>query len=251
MLRMSLLAMTLVVLPGIAQAQRSSCADCHFSNPDAPGHLYEWDRSPHGRNDVGCEKCHGGDGTTFESFPAHQEILNSRNPASPVNERNLPATCGVCHTGQFVAFQRSRHYALLQQGNTDGPTCTTCHSEVAAFLLSPSALQSRCANCHSQDGPGGHPEFPGRARALLESIREVRELLNQAQPLIRRVQDPARRASLEADYRQAEVPLIEAIQSGHSFVFDMLEDRREVARQRAEALLERLANPAGGSPAAP
>lgn len=243
-----LLVISLFLLPGsLLLAQRSTCADCHFANPDAPGHLYEWDRSPHGRNNVGCEKCHGGDGTTFESLQAHRVILNSNNPASPVNRRNLPATCGACHTGQFVAFQRSRHYALLQEGDPDGPTCSTCHSEVAAHLLSPSALEARCQKCHSEGRVGSHPEFPARAKALLESIREVRDMLDQAQPLIRRVQDRERRTRLEEEYRQAEVPLIEAIQAGHSFGFERLEERREVARSRGEALLERLANPQDAS----
>ena len=224
-------------------AQRSSCADCHFANPGSPGHLFEWDHSPHGRNNVGCEQCHGGDGTTFESFPAHREILNSRNPASPVNRRNLPHTCGFCHTGQFVAFQKSRHYGLLQGDNDDAPTCSTCHGDVAAHLLSPNALAVRCQKCHREGEPGSHPEFPAQGKTLLETIREVRALLNEAKPLIHRVKDTERQARLEEAYRQAEVPLIEAVRSGHSFVFDALEERREVAHQRAEALLERLANP--------
>lgn len=224
-------------------AQRSSCADCHFANPDAPGHLYEWDRSPHGRSNVGCEKCHGGDATTFESLPAHRGILNGRNPASPVNWRNLPQTCGSCHAGPFVAFQDSKHYALLREGNPDEPICTTCHSEVAAHLLSPNALAARCQKCHTEGGIGSHPEFPAQARTLLETIREVRALLDEAEPLIRRVKDRELRDRLEEEYRQAEVPLIEAVQSGHSFTFDALEERREVARQRAEALVERLVNP--------
>ena len=81
-----------------ATAQQSRCADCHFANPTAPAgiHLSDWDRSAHSRNNVGCEKCHGGDATTFESFLAHRGVLNSANPASPVNRRNLPATCGAC-----------------------------------------------------------------------------------------------------------------------------------------------------------
>ena len=81
--------------PGSSEAQaQSSCADCHYANPDAPGHLSEWERSAHGRHAVGCEKCHGGDPTSFDAFRAHQGILDSRNPASPVNRTNLPRTCG-------------------------------------------------------------------------------------------------------------------------------------------------------------
>ena len=77
-----------------ARAQSSSCVDCHYANPDAPCHLSEWKRSAHGRHDVGCEKCHGGDPTVYDAFRAHLGILGSRNPSSPVNRVNLPRTCG-------------------------------------------------------------------------------------------------------------------------------------------------------------
>ena len=42
-------------------ATPSRCADCHCARPDAPGqyHVLDWDRSPHGRNNVGCQACHG------------------------------------------------------------------------------------------------------------------------------------------------------------------------------------------------
>jgi Cytochrome c554 and c-prime len=71
-------------------ASQSRCADCHFANPGAPAanRLADWDHSLHSRNSVECEKCHGGDATTFEPFLAHRGILNSTNPASPVNRRN-------------------------------------------------------------------------------------------------------------------------------------------------------------------
>ncbi len=242
-LRVSLLLSMLLLPLELGLAQQTNCSACHFANPDAPGHLYEWDRSPHGQNNVGCEKCHGGDATTFESFRAHREILDSHNPASPVNRRNIPKTCGSCHSGPFVAFQDSKHYALLQEGNRDVPVCITCHSEVAGRLLSPNALAARCQKCHTDKGVGSHPEFPAQGRRMLETIREVRTLLDQAKPLIKRVRDREIRQRLEEQYRQVEVPLIEAVNFGHSFVFDASEDRGEVARRRAEVLLENLANP--------
>lgn len=243
MLRVQLALVLLVMAAEALSAQISSCAGCHFANPDAPGHLYEWDRSPHGHNGVGCESCHGGDATSFDLLRAHNSVLNSRNPASPVNRRNLPRTCGVCHAGPFVAFQGSRHYALLQEGSQETPVCTTCHSEVAGRLLSPSRLEGRCARCHSEDGDGGHPEFPAQVRSLMESIVEVRALLEEARPLIRRIRDAQRRERYKDQFQQAEVPLIEAVRAGHSFTFEALEERRETARRRAEALIEALANP--------
>jgi hypothetical protein len=108
-------------------AQSSTCADCHFANPAAPAreHLSDWERSAHGRNNVGCEKCHDGDASTYEVMLAHRGLLGSSNPASPVHRRNLPATCGRCHTGPFVRFQNSQHFKLLGAGDHRVPTCTT------------------------------------------------------------------------------------------------------------------------------
>jgi hypothetical protein len=240
-----ILLLLLVLVPlQWASAQGSRCADCHLANPNAPGHLYEWERSPHGQNNVGCEACHGGDASTFDSFAAHRGILNSGNPSSPVNRGNIPRTCGTCHAGPFVAFQSSQMFALLQTGNRDVPVCTTCHSDVAAQLLSPRALESRCQRCHAADQPGSHPEFPGQGRRMLESITEVRALLREAQAQIRRIRDAELRQRFEGQYRQAEVPIIEAVNFGHAFRYEASEERRAVSRQRTDALLNELANAA-------
>ena len=78
---------------------------------------------------------------------------------------------------------------------------------------------------------------------MQEGIREVRALLDEAKAQIRRIKDPARKQQLELAYRQAEVPLIEARHAGHQFVFDQLQERLSVARERALSLVELLANP--------
>jgi Cytochrome c7 and related cytochrome c/Cytochrome c554 and c-prime len=226
--------------------QQSSCADCHFANPQAdpdPDHTSDWEMSPHGRRSVGCETCHGGDATKFESFLAHRGILASRNPASPVYRTNLPRTCGVCHTGPFVAFQRSRHFQLLEEGKTDGPTCSTCHGAVAARLLSSRALEKECEGCHGEKAAFPKPGFPVKARILHDQVQAVRELLSSVPRLLRRIDDQARRKQLEDAYEQAQVPLTEAVQAAHAFVFDQMEERLATAKTRSEALLDALANP--------
>jgi len=233
-----------------AYAQPSRCADCHFANSGDPrlsafarSHLDAWDHSEHGRNSVGCEKCHGGDATSFERFPAHAAMLHSRNPASPVNRVNLPRTCSQCHTGPFVAFQKSRHYELLRAGDDRGPSCSTCHGEVAANLLSPSAIAARCDQCHGAKGTLPQPEYSRNASLLLGEVRAIRDTLDDAETLIKRIKDRAVRQQFEAEWQQAEVPLIEARQAGHEFVFDNTRERLTLARQRADRLMERLANP--------
>lgn len=242
------MALALVCLVGLAAeaaAQQSRCADCHFSRPDAPAadHLSEWDRSAHSRNNVGCEKCHGGDATTFESMPAHRGVLNSSNPASPVNRRNISATCGACHAGPFVAFQKSQHYALLQKDDLRVPVCSTCHGDVGQRRPSPRALETQCAQCHGPNKIAPRPERAEAARTLYEMVNETRDQMKSARAMINRVTSQPRRTQLEQAYQQAEVPLIEATQAGHQFIFDDLKERLSVARQRLEALLGSLANP--------
>jgi hypothetical protein len=240
------LAVTLFLASiGWAQTTVSRCADCHFANSGEAWrwHIAEWDRSAHGREGVGCEKCHGGDPTTFEPFLAHQGMLSSQNPASPIHFTNLPKTCGGCHPGPFVAFQSSKHSDILRQGNKDAPTCVTCHGLVGAFLPSPKSLAAECARCHGAGKVAQRTDLPAEGKMMLTSVREVRESLEHAKKLIKKVTDKTRRASLEDELQQAQVPLTEAVHAGHMFVFDQLQEREEVARTRAEILLEKLENP--------
>lgn len=235
----------LLLMASPVAAQQSRCADCHFANPEAPaaGHLADWDRSAHGRNSVGCEKCHGGDAATFEPFQAHRGILNSSNPASPINRLHIPATCGTCHAGPFVAFQSSHHFEQLNKGDRRVPVCITCHGAAGSLRPSPKALEAECNQCHGPRGVAPRPERATSARTLYEAVNESRDLLDTTKRLISRVSDRARRAQLEAAYQQAEVPLIEAVHAGHAFVYDNLNERLSTSRQRIEALLAQLANP--------
>jgi hypothetical protein len=225
------------------QPRFSSCGDCHIANPQAdplPPHTSDWDMSAHGRNGVGCERCHLGDSTTFEPFLAHRGVLTSRNPASPVHRVNLPRTCGACHAGPFVAFQRSKHFQLLQEGREGGPTCSTCHGPVAARLLSPRALEKQCERCHGPQGAAPREGFSLSGGILLEEVQAVREILAPVPRWIDRIEDSARRGALEEAHRQAQAPLTEAVSSAHAFVFDQMRERLRTARERAEALVDKL-----------
>ena len=149
---------------------------------------------------------------------------------------------GISRNGS-VEFQKSRHYEALREGDRHVPTCTTCHGEVAASLLSPKGLESQCSRCHGPGKARPNSDYPPEGRILLSSVREVRQSLDRARDLLGRVKDKPRRAELEAAYTQAEVPLIEAVNAGHAFVFTALRERLETARRRSEVLLEDLANP--------
>jgi len=227
-----------------AAAQRSTCADCHYASASGirRGHLEEWDRSPHGRNDVGCEKCHSGDAKEFEPFLAHRGVLNPADPSSPVNRGNLPFTCGQCHIGPAVAFESSRHFELLKSGNAKGPTCSTCHGDVDGRILSPRALASACNACH---GPGETAPRAERARLVreqYEDLRNVREQMKLASKRIARVDDKRRRDNLMRLLTRAEGTVGRAVEAGHKFVYDDMSAYLRLAKQHVDELLTTLAN---------
>jgi hypothetical protein len=234
-----------------AQASgQSRCADCHFAQAGdfATSHITSWEVSAHSRANIGCDGCHGGDPRTFESFIAHRDVLPPSNPSSPVHRSRIVTTCGRCHAGPFVNFQKSRHFQLWEAGNTAVPTCITCHSDTGSRLMSAKALEGQCASCHGAGKPVARPEFPGRGRAALEGIRDTRALLKEAKGLVGKVRDTVRRARLEGMAQQAEVPLVEATRAHHAFVYDMLEERLDLARRRVAMLFDELANPLRPSP---
>jgi hypothetical protein len=156
---------------------------------------------------------------------------------------NIPRTCGTCHDGALAAFQKSRHFALLQGANPVVPTCTTCHGAAGENRPSPKALERDCASCHRRGRPEEHPEHPALGRKMLEGVRDARAMLKEARSLIERVKDEPRRARFNQAARQIDIPLTEATQAGHAFVYDDLEEKVSTARRRLAALFEELANP--------
>ncbi len=139
--------------------KKITCAGCHADAQDAYSHSY------HARPAKGstlpaanCEDCHGG---------VH-EILAADDPKSPVNHKNIPATCGRCH-GQkflmesngvsaqpFVSYQESVHGQAVEKGSTKAAVCTDCHGahEILAANDQKSPIYKfnvpqTCGKCHS------------------------------------------------------------------------------------------------------
>jgi cytochrome b subunit of formate dehydrogenase len=109
-----------------------SCSQCHRVETDV------YLKSDHGMaihkgvsEAASCQDCHG---------VAHN-LLNYRNPASPVYRMNLPATCGKCHgnaaemekfhlrqRSPIVSYEKSVHgIALLEKRELNAAVCSDCH----------------------------------------------------------------------------------------------------------------------------
>lgn len=229
---------------GAPQQVSNRCAQCHFANlVDVPGaaHLSEWERSPHARHGVGCERCHGGDAATVHPVEAHRGVLDSRNPASPVNRANLPGTCGACHTAALQAFGRSRHAALLVHGDAGAPSCSTCHGAMTARVPSPRVLESQCARCHPPAAAG--EGYAHDAGALLTDVDQLGIDLANADWLLAGVRDSARRQRLDQARAKAATALTGVADAVHAFDLALAKRRTEAARAEMSELLRQLNAP--------
>lgn len=90
-----------------------------------------------------CTNCH----------TAHS-VLPKNDPASSVNPRNVPATCGRCHHGIEDQFEKSIHFKKIGQTDKQLPICSDCHSahtiqraDAQGFKLE---IMSKCGRCHEQ-----------------------------------------------------------------------------------------------------
>jgi hypothetical protein len=76
------------------------------------------------------------------------------NPASSVNPRNLPNTCGRCHHGIEELFNSSIHATAVGHTDKKLPVCNDCHSahtirraDTEGFKLT---IMAQCGQCHEE-----------------------------------------------------------------------------------------------------
>jgi hypothetical protein len=174
-----------VVLATIVMASGSTargeavdnCVGCHETAvlPMTLGHSFaDWRASPHGRANVGCEKCHGGDPRSTEADAAHKGVLPADNPDSRVSPGNLPATCGGCHTQELNWYSSTVHSKLLKE-KKKGATCFTCHGAMATGYPTPRELAERCSVCHAS---------PVGAREALVMVSTLKHQLQQTEDAV-------------------------------------------------------------------
>jgi cytochrome b subunit of formate dehydrogenase len=92
-----------------------------------------------------CTDCHG-----------THEILDAKDPKSPIFKFNVAQTCGRCHDAISKEFQGSIHGQALSRGNWQAPVCTDCHGihSIKSHLDPNSPVnaqnlaQATCARCH-------------------------------------------------------------------------------------------------------
>ena len=93
-----------------------------------------------------CSSCHGG-----------HLILAANEPTSTLSRRNIPKTCGQCHSQIATEYLAGVHGTALEKDVKDVPNCTDCHGEhgierarAASAPTSARKLATEtCGRCHA------------------------------------------------------------------------------------------------------
>jgi hypothetical protein len=151
------------------------CARCHREGQKAAVRytgrqheiITEYQESIHGKGllksgltvTATCTNCHTAHG-----------ILPRTDPASSVNPKNVPATCGQCHHGIQEQFQKSVHATEVGHTKKDLPVCNDCHSahsikraDEAGFRLE---IMSKCGRCHEEIAKTYFDTYHGKVSRL-------------------------------------------------------------------------------------
>ena len=177
------------------------CVSCHFEIEEIPHkpdlapvacglcheEIEDYEKSPHGQHllmgdtDInGCSDCHG----------THQ-IRKIDDPLSMVHPRNLPQTCGACHSDPGLArrhmisvvnpsdsYMKSEHAHQIAEGNYDAASCNDCHGSHGLLpAFDPASKVYRrnvaetCGKCHPEPLAQWKASIHGKAFAA--GIRDV------------------------------------------------------------------------------
>jgi cytochrome b subunit of formate dehydrogenase len=146
-------------LPHAETHKPVSCSQCHRIETD----IYL--KSDHGQaihkgvsEAASCQDCHG----------RPHELLDYRNPASPVNRVHIPETCGRCHgnveemekfklrqRAVVVTYDKSVHGLAHSHGVANAAVCSDCHgthdlhrSTNPESKLYWQTIPATCGKCH-------------------------------------------------------------------------------------------------------
>ncbi len=129
--------------PHPSGVEKPACATCHAEVAGEHARGVHGQAIKHGNASApDCGVCHGS---------AHELARTS----SPDFRKNVPETCGMCHSEIAEQFKSSVHGKALARGLPDAPLCTDCHGEHSILApknpASPVAslhIRETCASCH-------------------------------------------------------------------------------------------------------
>jgi predicted CXXCH cytochrome family protein len=125
-----------------------ACQRCHTRQYDlTQDSSHQAARDAGNRAAAVCTDCHGAHDTQRMTDPETRELL-------PEMRLQVPRICAQCHSAIYDIYETSVHgAALVQEENTDVPTCIDCHG--VHSIEDPTTTEFRlkspqlCAGCHT------------------------------------------------------------------------------------------------------
>ncbi len=155
--------------------------ECHADTIDkiAKSNYEQWTKSKHAMFNVTCNNCHGGDPGSDIKEKAHTGVARSSDSNSTVFYRNVPETCGKCHTDELNQFRNSAHYQRLK-ALKQAPTCDTCHLPHEFKVMNVSEFHDLCSQCHNPDMRIAPSDAPDKAITALENAEKLKKEIKLA-----------------------------------------------------------------------
>ncbi len=153
-----------------------SCSlECHedIIRRTAKDNFQQWSDSEHSKYYITCNACHGGDPNAKTKAEAHAAMKNTTDPNSTIYYKNIPETCGKCHTEELNNFKNTMHYQRLK-AESRAPSCITCHQPHTFKVLKASELTPLCSVCHNPTDQIAPANVPKDAKNALEKADEFR-----------------------------------------------------------------------------
>ena len=124
--------------------------------------------SAHG--EVSCTSCHTAIGKRkHPSKSTNITVSSERDYSVEMNE-----SCRKCHRQKYTQYKGSVHSALVAQGSTKAPVCTSCHNPHAPVSMVDYQAETGlpCKNCHENIFNAYASSVHGQARIDGNTIRD-------------------------------------------------------------------------------
>jgi len=131
-------------------------------------HKDEYLSSAHG--EVSCVSCHSAIGKRkHPSKSTNITITSEREYTVDMNE-----SCRKCHRQKYTQYKGSVHSALVAQGSTKAPLCSSCHNPHAPVSMVDYQAETGlpCKNCHENIFNAYSASVHGQARINGNTIRD-------------------------------------------------------------------------------
>ncbi|MDD5473680.1 MAG: hypothetical protein PHU34_05970 [Candidatus Methanoperedens sp.] len=154
-----------------------SCSlECHEDviRKRATNNFQQWSDSIHSKYYVTCDSCHSGDPNVKTEQGAHAVMKGVNDPNSTIYFKNIPDTCGKCHSDELEHFKNTMHYQRMK-AESRAPSCITCHKPHTFKVLKASELTNLCSVCHNPNDQIAAASVPNDAKQALEMQKEFQE----------------------------------------------------------------------------